>query len=326
VELDPKRLIVLHEVAGAGGVAAAARALGHTPSAVSQQLRRLEQEAGVPLFARDGGGRLELTYAGRELAAAASAVAEAVARAGQRLDSALSRAEGPAVIGVTAWGAAEIGVPALRVLREAHPEIQPTLAELERAEGIAALCAGAADVLLITDDREEAVPLPEGVIARALGEDAYAIVVPEDWDPPSRPEELDGRPWIAGPTYSARGRAFARFARTHGITPSALHIARYFYAVQSLLAAGHGAALVPGSFATRLRRVRVTELQASGKLIMRVLMRSGPHGPSPVALAAAEAIEQAMLDSISEYARRGFTAQEPMWRRLTDPSERPAPD
>ena len=321
MDLDPKRLIVLHEVAGAGGVAAAARALGHTPSAVSQQLRRLEQEAGVPLFVRDSGGRLELTYAGRELAEAARAVAEAVARAGQRLDSALRRAEGPAVIGVTAWGAAEIGVPALRLLREAHPEILPTIAELERGEGIAALNDGAVDVLLISDDRDEAVPLPEGVIARALGEDVYAIVVPEGWDLPSRPEELDGRPWIGAPDYSARGRAFARFAKIHGITPSAQHIARYFYAVQSLLAAGHGAALLPGSFATRLRRVQVTELQVPGRLILRVLMRSGPHGPSPVALAAAVALEQAMLDSAAQYVRRGITPREPIMRRLVDPSE-----
>ena len=321
MELDPKRLIVLHEVAAAGGVAAAARALGHTPSAVSQQLRRLEQEAGVPLFARESGGRLELTYAGRELAEAARAVAEAVARAGQKLDSALRRAEGPAVIGVTAWGAAEIGVPALRLLRDAHPEIQPTLAELERGEGIAALNDGAVDVLLIADDRDEAVPLPPGVIARTLAEDEYAIVVPEDWDPPSHAEELDGRPWIAGPEHSARGRAFARFAKMHGITPSALHIASYFYAVQSLLAAGHGAVLLPASFATRLRRIQVTELDAPGRMIMRVLMRSGPHGPSPVALAAAVALEQAMLDSAAQYVRRGITSREPIMRRLVDPSE-----
>jgi len=93
--------------------------------------------------------------------------------------------------------------------------------------------------------------------------------------------------------------------------------------VQSLLAAGHGAALLPGSFATRLRRVQVTELQVPGRLILRVLMRSGPHGPSPVALAlaAAVALEQAMLDSASQYVRRGITPCEPIMRRLVDPSE-----
>jgi DNA-binding transcriptional LysR family regulator len=46
--LDPRRLRILHATAEAGGIAAAARALRLTPSAVSQQLARLEQEAGLP--------------------------------------------------------------------------------------------------------------------------------------------------------------------------------------------------------------------------------------------------------------------------------------
>lgn len=56
MDLDPRRLIVLGEVARLGGVQAAAQALRVTPSAVSQQLARLEREVGLALTVRVGRG------------------------------------------------------------------------------------------------------------------------------------------------------------------------------------------------------------------------------------------------------------------------------
>ena len=50
VVLDVKRLQVLLAIVEEGSVTSAATALGYTPSAVSQQLLRLEREAGQPLL------------------------------------------------------------------------------------------------------------------------------------------------------------------------------------------------------------------------------------------------------------------------------------
>ena len=50
--LDVNRLQVLLSVVELGSVTAAADALTYTPSAVSQQLRRLEREVGQPLMRR----------------------------------------------------------------------------------------------------------------------------------------------------------------------------------------------------------------------------------------------------------------------------------
>jgi DNA-binding transcriptional LysR family regulator len=44
--LDVRRILSFTEVARRGSVTAAARALNYTPSAVSQQISRLEAEAG----------------------------------------------------------------------------------------------------------------------------------------------------------------------------------------------------------------------------------------------------------------------------------------
>ena len=57
---------MLREVALRGTIAGAARALGLTSSAVSQQIAVLEREAGVPLFDRSSRG-VVLTGAGAML-------------------------------------------------------------------------------------------------------------------------------------------------------------------------------------------------------------------------------------------------------------------
>src|SRR5688572_3217916 len=78
--MDVKRLDLLRELAERGSVTAVADATGRTPSAVSQQLKVLEREAGMPLTERSGRG-LVLTSAGHALARSAADVAIALERA-----------------------------------------------------------------------------------------------------------------------------------------------------------------------------------------------------------------------------------------------------
>src|SRR3954454_21749535 len=78
--LDVKRLQVLLSVVELGSVTAAADALVYTPSAVSQQLRRLEREVGQPLLRRHARG-MSPTDAGLVLAAHARTVLRQVSAA-----------------------------------------------------------------------------------------------------------------------------------------------------------------------------------------------------------------------------------------------------
>ena len=64
--IDLAALTSLRAVDQLGSVVAAAGALGYTPSAVSQQVKRLEQQVGVPLLERVGRG-VVLTRHGRHL-------------------------------------------------------------------------------------------------------------------------------------------------------------------------------------------------------------------------------------------------------------------
>src|ERR1700712_1663494 len=78
--MDVRRLELLRELAERGSVTAVARATNRTPSAVSQQLKVLEREAGIALTERQGRG-IQLTGAGRVLAQTATDVAIALERA-----------------------------------------------------------------------------------------------------------------------------------------------------------------------------------------------------------------------------------------------------
>ena len=78
--MDVERLRLLRELSERGTVHAAAQAMSLTPSAVSQQLKILQREAGVPLLEPDG-RRVRLTDAGRVLVARADEVLAALDRA-----------------------------------------------------------------------------------------------------------------------------------------------------------------------------------------------------------------------------------------------------
>src|SRR5687768_4970427 len=89
--LSAARLRLLVELDERGSVTAVADALDYTPSAVSQQLSRLEAETGRKLVERAGRGVL-LTDAGRLLAAHAREVLERIEAA----EAALEQADAPA--------------------------------------------------------------------------------------------------------------------------------------------------------------------------------------------------------------------------------------
>ncbi|MFP7760972.1 LysR family transcriptional regulator [Marisediminicola sp. LYQ134] len=78
--MDVRRLELLRELAERGSVTAVAAATNRTVSAVSQQLKVLEREAGIPLTERSGRGVI-LTGAGLALARTATDVAVALERA-----------------------------------------------------------------------------------------------------------------------------------------------------------------------------------------------------------------------------------------------------
>src|SRR5919106_3841568 len=96
--LDVKRLRLLSELSRRGTIAEVARTVGYTPSAVSQSLAQLEQEAGVPLLERDG-RRVRLTPAARGLVTRADRVLAELDAAEAELAADHGTVSGTVVIG-----------------------------------------------------------------------------------------------------------------------------------------------------------------------------------------------------------------------------------
>ncbi|MEU5092642.1 LysR family transcriptional regulator [Streptomyces sp. NPDC021356] len=324
MNLDPRRLLVLHAIARSGGVASAARALGHTRSAVSQQLASLEREVGLPLVDRSG-GRLELTAAGRLLATTGERIGQELTLAAQQLSAANDQvAQGPVAVGATSWVLARIAAPALRLLDRWHPRLEPRFLEAGLTDGLRQLRLGELDVLVIIDDRDTAVALPPGVGAQVLSEDEYRVVVPAAWDIPATAAELSGRPWIGAPLNSARGRAFARFADVHKVVPSVEHLADHMIAVQAMLAGQIGAAILPAFLAAQFDHSTVTTLPVTGSQITRILYRTGHGGAATGARATVDALRQAAREYAEAVTAAGRTKGDIVIRPLRDPTD-PAP-
>jgi DNA-binding transcriptional LysR family regulator len=126
------RLQTFVEVVRRGTLAGAADALSFTPSAVSQQMAKLEAEVGTPLLARDAGG-VGLTEAGLLLHEHALGIVEAVREATARLDALQAEQVKRLRIGACSVSAAAVLPRALRLLRRRLPTADLVLEEAEAA-------------------------------------------------------------------------------------------------------------------------------------------------------------------------------------------------
>ncbi|QQS01865.1 MAG: LysR family transcriptional regulator [Austwickia sp.] len=255
--LDPAALRALSVIAEVGSVAGAADALGFTPSAVSQQVKRLEAQIGVPLLARAGRG-VVLTPAGESLSAAAPDVFAAMERATQ---GALARAAKPTgTVRLVAFSTAIRGLvaPCLAALAVRHPTLHLALTEADPAEAAAALASGAADLAILHDS----AALPAWTGAAGAGEtnvrrqlrtdlillDVGDVIVREDHPLAGRARvaapDLQGDAWVTSPPGTACHDWFQRlFAGTP--QPLVRHRIDDFSTQLALVAAGGGIALVP---------------------------------------------------------------------------------
>ena len=98
MRITPSRLSVLLAVHRAGGIVAAADSQHLTPSAVSQQIKLLEKEAGVRVLDRAPTGAV-LTDAGRVLAETAERIEAELASAQRELATRVERDRGRALGG-----------------------------------------------------------------------------------------------------------------------------------------------------------------------------------------------------------------------------------
>ncbi|MDI6104508.1 LysR substrate-binding domain-containing protein [Actinoplanes sp. NEAU-A12] len=177
--IDLGRLRALHAVASYGTVLAAGDALHCTPSAISQQLAKLERETGAVLVEKDG-RRLRLTEAGRVLAGHAERVLTSVSEAEAALAAHRDTVTGRLTVAAFATACRALLPHALRRLLQDHPDLTTGLIEVNPHEGLELLRRGHVDLAVLDDWPEVALRYPDGVTKTRLGEDHADLIVPHD--------------------------------------------------------------------------------------------------------------------------------------------------
>lgn len=246
--IDLAALTALRAVATHGSVVAAADALGFTPSAVSQQVKRLERQTGVPLLERVGRGVM-LTGHGRHLVDEGGDLLADL----ERLEAGLHR-RADAVSGhlrITVFSTAMRGLvaPVVRDLLVAHPELTVSLTEREPWDTIELVATGQSDVGVVHRWGHVALDVPDHLETRVVARDVADVIVHPDHPLAGRdvvsPADLLDEGWVATPEGTICRQWLNRMYDGTGRLPRIAHTAMEFDSHLAMVAAGLGVALVP---------------------------------------------------------------------------------
>jgi len=245
MDLDVRRLRVLHEVALRGGVTAAAAALHVTPSAVSQQLVQLAREAGCDLLERSGRGVI-LTPAGQVLAAHAKDILGALEHAVAGLAAIRQGIGGIVRVGAFPSAAGALVAPAAGRAIARHPDLDVRVTEAEDQQSRLDLRSGTLDVIVLQEYDHVPAPLPADLDRHPVTSDPLHLITPASWKRHTgRLDELSDVRWIASAEGTPCLRSTLHACRLAGFEPDIRHRAVDFALTLDLVAAGLGAALVP---------------------------------------------------------------------------------
>lgn len=298
--MDIRRLELLRELADRGSVTAVAAATHRTASAVSQQLKILEREAGVPLTERAGRG-IALTSAGRALARTATDVATAIERAEALWEDFRSQPRGEVSLVIFPTGG-QMLLPGLLTTIDGMPGLTLHAGDLDsHVTDIADLTA---DFDVVVADSPGVLPgwAERGLTVVQLMREPLDIALPEGHPLGARrslsPADLVDQLWIGTPSGLPFDRILRGIEAANG-TPA--HIVQRFAdngIVESLVAAGHGIAILP-RYTTRDRENGLITRPLTGvraSRLISVLMR-----PDRAERPSVRAVVTALRDEASRF-------------------------
>jgi molybdate transport repressor ModE-like protein len=241
--IELRHFLALEAVAREGSFGRAARSLGYTQSAVSQQIAALERIVGHRLVERPGGPRpVSLTEAGRLLLTHADAIAARVAAAQADLTALAEGQAGELRVGVFQSVGQRILPDVMRRFMQSWPKVKLTLTEsADDVELLQLVERGDLDLTFCD------LPLVEGPFESVeLLRDPYVLVVPAGSELASR----DSPPTVREiADLDLIGHKHCRtLAHVEANSRRPLHFvfrSDHNQTVQALVSSGVGSALVP---------------------------------------------------------------------------------
>ena len=224
----------------------AAEELYVTQSALSQQVRRLEEELGLALFLRTSRG-VELTPAGADLLTRAESILAEVERARSDMDEHAGVSRGLVRVAATTGDALRLP-HALATFHSDHPGIRIGLRQGSSAEVVELVRRGGADLAVIGTLADDGPGLSSALVSE---EDLCLACTPDD-PLAGRSEigfgDLRGRNLILAEPGSPLRRAVAAACADAGFSPVPLFEVSDPWTVRFLTAAGLGLSVVPYSW------------------------------------------------------------------------------
>lgn len=290
--LERSHLAILREVDRLGSLTAAADVLCLTQSALSHSIKKLERQAGAPLWLREG-RNLRLTQAGQDLLALARRVLPQFERAEARLREFARGERGTLRIGMECHPCYQWLLRVVAPYLAAWPSVDVDVKQEFQFGGLGALFAWEID-LLVTPD-----PLyRQGLAYQPVFDYEQVLVVARD-HPLARvahvePAQLASEVLITYPVETERLDVYNQFLLPAGVAPRRHKTIETTNIMLQMVASGRGVAALP--------RWLVEEY--AGKVDV-VPVRLGRHGiAKQIFLGAREAdLETDYLRAFIELAR-----------------------
>jgi len=251
--LDVHRLRLLRELDRRGTLAAVARALSYSPSAISQQLSQLEAEAGATLLEPAGRG-VRLTPQARILVTHTEAILERLEEAEADLRASATEVRG--TLRIASFQSVLFAlIPAvLTRLAERHPGLRVEITLEQAVPAFEGLLAHEFDLVLGEEFPGVALPPVTGARTQLLANDELFIVMPSRGPyaigapagQPFRLADLAGVPWILDPPDTAPGQWARNACREAGFEPDVRYAGSDLLFEILLAERGHAAAIIPG--------------------------------------------------------------------------------
>jgi DNA-binding transcriptional LysR family regulator len=285
--LDVHRLWLLRELDRRGTLAAVARALSYSPSAVSQQLSQLEAEAGATLLEPAGRG-VRLTPQARILVEHTEAILEQLEQAEADLRASLTDVRG--TLRVASFQSVLFALVPLVLTRlaERSPALRVQIAHSEAGPAFAGLLAHDFDIVLGEEYPGIARRPVRGTRIELLANDELFVVFPDhgpyafDNGPGAQPRlaDLAGVPWTFDPADTVPGQWARNACREAGFEADVRYVASDLLLQIHLAETGHAASIIPGLLLSAVPRPAARIMPLPGHPCRRLTtgVRAGATG------------------------------------------------
>ena len=255
MSLDVNRLRVLAAIARRGSMTGAAADLQYTPSAISQQVRRLEAEVGQPVLERHTRG-VRLTDAGRAIVRHVASIDNQLAAMQSELDDIAGLRAGSLRLGTFPTVASSLLPVAVTSFHQQHPGVSLKVLSGRLEQLLEHLERRRVEMTLLWDYAWSRIEDPELELTELLQDPTEVVVSaghPLAGRREVRMEELAQESWVIRGDAHPVAEVLSRTAHRAGFEPAVAFEANDYQEAQAMVAVGLGVALAPRLALANLR-------------------------------------------------------------------------